>query len=784
MKKAAKRIFSLLLVLAVLVSAGCGSSGTDNADNNNAGSTAGDVGTAPEGDQSKDTSGEGNAMGRYIEKTNTSLTESLDYNHSIVELEDGNLAIVDATAGKWVSEDNGETWQDVTPDGFRKIAADYYVMDESIAPDGTIGLVCIPNTAVEPGADIEFKYFIITPDGSQKELTLPNGEDNSVMGLYFSDDSKLFAAALGGKIYEVNIEDDSYDVFTERDRLVDYLVIKGNRMLCTESKGITILDLETKERIEDKVLDEFITTNLGARIQSSMEATYNLIPILAEDDILYLVFDKGIYRHVIGGSAVEQIVDGGLTSLGNPSNGLSGALLLEDDSFLVLFTSAALSHFTYDSETPTVPGNQLRAYSLVENTTLKQAISIYQLEHPDIQIQYDVGMDANSSGTREDALKKLNTELVAGTGPDIIILDDMPIESYIEKGILLDISPYIKQSKEKGTYFENILNTFQTDNGTYGVPTEFMLPFIMGSKTLIDNITSIEKLADAAEQLRKENPEQNVLGVMPEKDMIKRLLPASAPTFISKDNQLNTEALTEFFTQSKRIWDAERAGWSDADIRQAEAIENDDGSDLTLEEISVYMSAVSNYALDIVADEQKLSVGLSHGSYDFDTTISAFKGDAAKDGTFASYNGQIPNVYVPRSMVGINAKSSNADQAGELLKLMLEDKRVSGFVTYSVNKEVWKESMTQNVDSDGSAYSSMGGSNEEGKEYWMETFQSSEEELGRLEKIADAATTPYLMDTMLEGAVCESGKKIFNGEKTVDEGVAEVKQKLAIYMAE
>ena len=70
------------------------------------------------------------------------------------------------------------------------------------------------------------------------------------------------------------------------------------------------------------------------------------------------------------------------------------------------------------------------------------------------------------------------------------------------------------------------------------------------------------------------------------------------------------------------------------------------------------------------------------------------------------------------------------------------------------------------------------------EEYFMDVYPASEEELGRLEKIADAASTPYLADSVLETAVCESGKKILNGEKSIEEGVAEIKQKLAIYMAE
>ena len=47
--------------------------------------------------------------------------------------------------------------------------------------------------------------------------------------------------------------------------------------------------------------------------------------------------------------------------------------------------------------------------------------------------------------TESDALKTLNTEIAAGNGPDVILLDGLPVESYIEKGLLEDISDVISR---------------------------------------------------------------------------------------------------------------------------------------------------------------------------------------------------------------------------------------------------------------------------------------------------------------------------------------------------
>ena len=59
---------------------------------------------------------------------------------------------------------------------------------------------------------------------------------------------------------------------------------------------------------------------------------------------------------------------------------------------------------------------------------------MYQTANPDMQITYEIGMEDDSI-TREDALKKLSTGLLNGSGPDVLILDKMPYNSYIDKGV-------------------------------------------------------------------------------------------------------------------------------------------------------------------------------------------------------------------------------------------------------------------------------------------------------------------------------------------------------------
>ena len=78
----------------------------------------------------------------------------------------------------------------------------------------------------------------------------------------------------------------------------------------------------------------------------------------------------------------------------------------------------------------------------------------------------DVGMPQDSSVTMTDALKTLNTEIMAGKGPDLLLLDGMPISSYEEKGILADISQVIQKVDEKEGILDNIQEAY-TKEGSH-----------------------------------------------------------------------------------------------------------------------------------------------------------------------------------------------------------------------------------------------------------------------------------------------------------------------------
>lgn len=159
---------------------------------------------------------------------------------------------------------------------------------------------------------------------------------------------------------------------------------------------------------------------------------------------------------------------------------LLGVAAYGKNQFAALFSTGKVALYQYDSNVPTVPENLVSVYSLREQDAVRQAIAQFQAENPDTFVRYEVGLSGIDAKSREDAVKKLNTELMAGKGPDVIILDELPVKSYEEKGILKDLKPHIDGFTGDAALLPNIVDAFTQEGSVYMMPVSFSLPMVAG----------------------------------------------------------------------------------------------------------------------------------------------------------------------------------------------------------------------------------------------------------------------------------------------------------------
>ncbi|MCM3629348.1 extracellular solute-binding protein [Paenibacillus glycanilyticus] len=115
----------------------------------------------------------------------------------------------------------------------------------------------------------------------------------------------------------------------------------------------------------------------------------------------------------------------------------------------------------------------------------------------------------------------VNTAVLAGKGPDLIEMDELPMEAYTKRGLLADLNELMAgdSSFRPQDYFVNILNNAKLGNGLYGMPLYFSLVGLVGDSQAIgktgvqidDSSWSWNDFLNTARQLQQQGEFKNAI---------------------------------------------------------------------------------------------------------------------------------------------------------------------------------------------------------------------------------------------------------------------------------
>lgn len=216
----------------------------------------------------------------------------------------------------------------------------------------------------------------------------------------------------------------------------------------------------------------------------------------------------------------------------------------------------------YDETIPSKPSKELTVYSLKENGRIRYAGQLFQKEHPDVLVRYETGMEGDNAVSKEDALKNLNTRLLAGDAPDVIVLDEMDIEQYAEKGVLRELDGILEPYLDDGVLYRNIVEGMRTTDKEkiYSVPMMVYLPLWFGEEMYLEGEDSLEDLVAGVELARQKHPEGPILYTPYPQNLLIQTLPVCLPAWTREDGSLNVEELTAYYQAVSRIWELDSAG--------------------------------------------------------------------------------------------------------------------------------------------------------------------------------------------------------------------------------
>lgn len=365
---------------------------------------------------------------------------------------------------------------------------------------------------------------------------------------------------------------------------------------------------------------------------------------------IYLFNSTGIQYIDAEGSVWQKVVPADRNKLVDATANIRDAFVLEDESFLIWFEEDDITLYTYDPEAEDVVSAEITVAMDVEHRALTKALNLYQEKHKDVRIH--IQYYATGTGEQKEAM---NVQILAGGGPDIILLDSIDIEKYIEKGVLVDIGDLAENYNRKQETYRNIINTYQVDGKVYAIPLRFMVPMICGKKEIVSKVSSLEDLVE----YKKTHPNE-VLFNKSLYDMARQLYLSSTPMLINEEGEITRQTIEKYFNDLSSICE-KKEDFSERNISGDDNYENTDiQAQNKMKEAFDYIDGKSGVFL--VCPRNVWDIGMLDAFLD----ASEEKGDISA----LRVNGQI--IYNVKSVLGINANSKHQDIAREIIESALE----------------------------------------------------------------------------------------------------------------
>ena len=454
----------------------------------------------------------------------------------------------------------------------------------------------------------------------------------------------------------------------------------------------------------------------------------------------------------------------------------------DKNEFLAAYGNGKIVRFAYDGEVSSVPDDRITVFSLHDDDLVRQAITTYQTQYPEMFVEYQVGMDEGGV-TREDALKKLNTQLLGGTGPDIIMLDGMDINTYVEKGALRDLTDIVEEIDGQEGLYRNFIDGLASEGIPYVVPAKFYLPVLYGNGDYVNNVSDYSSMADAVERARQAYPDTNLMEVCSAGGIMRRFVPVCAPSWKDDKGQLDQTKIREFLEQSKRMYDAQMNGTPQEEILsyQRQMIGEDGKS---IEEDKYFMIARDTCYM---MQESPIAYGEIVDAHTYRDTLSVPTAQGMEGTVIRPLNGQSSGVYHPASLVGISATAKNPDAAAEFVRVMLgSDVQKTLQWGLPMNKTALPAQFAyeeSDLSEDGWQFY-ISSSTKDGRGYEYAIYPVEQDGIDRLESWIAGLDTPYLSDAVLEEAVYKEGAAYLEGRQDIDTAVKAIADSVEIYLFE
>ncbi len=322
---------------------------------------------------------------------------------------------------------------------------------------------------------------------------------------------------------ELNAISFNYSSIWLKDFVIDskgnISVLINNKLFIWDKNGMQIKSLNGYIYSIDITEDDSLIIALGDVQQSTNIIKYDYIngkkiwvkkvdrlihQLQCRGGEVYLEDDEVISIYNSNGSFKKYFFDIRDTDFYTSDNYIIDFDINKNEEVSILSSSDCIEIYNYTINPVTPPKKEkvtlTISYSHDIHKYLQLAIARYKKHRPDIEVKILklFSIAEFERGDIKEYIKVLNTQLLSGKSPDIIVTNEsrrfpkIRVESkrYINNNILVDLLPYIdgENGLNREDYNFNVLNALRTEDKLFVMPTGFIPKVVVINKEWADRV--------------------------------------------------------------------------------------------------------------------------------------------------------------------------------------------------------------------------------------------------------------------------------------------------------
>lgn len=625
--------------------------------------------------------------------------------------------------------------------------------------DNNGNMLLIISSYNEKSSSMNYSAVIINEDGTASDKVditkeLGAGQDTYISSIAFDDNKNLYAfmdqavVVLDENFKKVcEIKSDSY--------LSGGMVTKDGTVMCgaSDEKGAFVQEVDVKSKSLGERIDLDISYFSGSDSLISGNGDYDF----------YYKDDSGIYGYSVADKKSKKLMDYVASDLNSDST--YGIVPINDE--LMIGTQwgedekSTLVRYTKVDPSTIADKQIITCAAMYLDDNIRRAAVEFNKTNDKYRI------DFKDYSSEEDPQTKMNADIVAGNIPDIICLSSLPVDQYVAKGILEDLTPYFEKDEEISTddMVPALYNAIQTDGKMYYITTGFGVSTLVASKKDVGDKDGWT-FKELKELLDSKGKDARPFYSTNKSDMLYSFLGNSITDYID--------------------WSTGECRFDSDDFRSILEICNERGSNDEME-----------YSEDMPSTPTLIKEGkllFNEGWVSFDE-VQLYK---------AMYDGEVSFIGYPcedkkgsyfqlENQMGIYSKSDMKEGAWEFVRTFMTKKYQGGNNGYyysfpsrqdcfdmMVKARTTKEKYTDEFGNEVMPYDSSWGYDD----LEVKIGPSSEEEVEMLKNLINNTTKVACYNYDLITIIVDEAKAYFNGDKSIEDTMNIIQNRMTTYVNE